>query len=128
MGIVYGLLQIKKYPRTIEESYRRKETKRKQERMKAKERKEEEKERKIAEIQQLKAFKRKEILKKIEKLQEVAGEANLSFGDIDLEGDFDPEEHDRRMRSIFNPEYYQEADDTKPIFSYDEEIDGDEEG
>lgn len=43
--------------------------------------------------------------------------------DEDIEGDFDPEEHDRRMRTIFDDQYYGDADDEKPVFpDLDEEL------
>lgn len=34
----------------------------------------------------------------------------------DLESEFDPAEHDKRMREIFDEQYYGDADDTKPVF------------
>ena len=41
--------------------------------------------------------------------------------DIDLEGDFDPEMHDQKMKNIFDEEYYGNQSDneanSKPIFS-----------
>ena len=79
-----------------------------------------EKERKREELKQLKAFKRKEILDKIEKLRKITGNEELAFKDEDLEEDFDPEKYDERMKEVFdqydsapvNPE-----DEEKPVFS-----------
>lgn len=41
----------------------------------------------------------------------------------DIEGDFDPDEHDRRMKALFDEQFYGEADDEKPVFpDLDEEL------
>lgn len=115
---------IKRYPRTMENSMRRKDTRRSQKRAELKKRKEEEKLRKKEELKQLKALKRKEIEEKIEKLKEITGNDDIHFKDIDLEGDFDPEEHDRKMTQIFDEEYYAAPEgDIKPEFpEIDEEL------
>lgn len=44
--------------------------------------------------------------------------------DEDIDGDFDPEAHDRRMQSLFNDEFYQEPEEEqKPEFpDLDEEL------
>ncbi|CAL7939569.1 unnamed protein product [Xylocopa violacea] len=115
---------IKRYPRTMENSLRRKDTRRAQKRVEVKKRKDEEKLRKKEELKQLKALKRKEIEEKIEKLKEITGNEDLQFNDMDLEGDFDPNEYDRKMTEIFNDDYYAAAeDDAKPEFpDIDEEL------
>ncbi|OAD52573.1 Protein KRI1 like protein [Eufriesea mexicana] len=115
---------IKRYPRTMENSLRRKDTRRSQKRAEVKQRKEEEKLRKKEELMQLKALKRKEIEEKIEKLKEITGNDDIQFNDIDLEGDFDPTEYDRKMTKIFNDDYYATPeDDIKPEFpDIDEEL------
>jgi hypothetical protein len=47
----------------------------------------------------------------------------LNKKDEDLEGDFDPHEHDKRMRQLFNCEYYNEDENEKPEFpELDEEL------
>lgn len=62
-------------------------------------------------------LKRKEIEEKIEKLKEVTGTTDLAFQDEDIEGDFDPEAHDRRMHALFNDEFYEGPEmDQKPEF------------
>ncbi|XP_059051285.1 protein KRI1 homolog [Achroia grisella] len=86
-------------------------------------RKEEEKNKKMEEIARLKALKLKEIQEKIARIKEVTGNDDLAFEEQDIEGDFDPEEHDRRMRALFDEEYYGEADTEKPRFpDLDEEL------
>jgi len=43
--------------------------------------------------------------------------------DEDFEGDFDPEQHDKRMRQLFDSEYYEGNDSKKPEFpELDEEL------
>ena len=111
---------IKRYPRTIQESMRRKDDSRKLKRDEVKDRKLKEKEKKREELKQLKAFKRKEILDKIEKLRKITGNDELAFKDEDLEEDFDPEKYDERMKEVFD-EYDNapgEAEDAeRPVFS-----------
>ncbi|XP_047117987.1 protein KRI1 homolog [Schistocerca piceifrons] len=108
---------IKRYPRTMENSLRRKDDRRKRKREEIRQRKEAEKAAKREEIKKLKALKRKEILEKIEKLKYVTGNNELGFKDEDIEGDFDPEEYDKRMNQLFSEEYYaEEGDSAKPEF------------
>lgn len=97
---------IKRYPRTIEQSIRRTDDKRKEKRKETKERKEQEKLQKMKELDLIKDMKRKEIEEKIRKLKAVTGNDELGFKDDELEEDFDPEAHDRRMQELFNDEYY----------------------
>nr|XP_033332329.1 protein KRI1 homolog [Megalopta genalis] len=115
---------IKRYPRTMENSMRKKDTRRAQKRMEVKQRKEEEKLRKQEELKQLRALKRKEIEEKIEKLKEITGNEDIKFNNIDLEGDFDPDEYDKKMTEIFNDDYYTAPEeDIKPEFpDIDEEL------
>lgn len=116
---------IKRYPRIMENSIRRKDTRRAQKRTKVKIRKEEEKIKKKEELKQLKALKRKEIEDKLMKLKEITGNEDIKFNDIDLDGDFDPSEYDRKMMEIFNDDYYAASkEDIKPEFpDIDEELD-----
>ncbi|XP_064476760.1 protein KRI1 homolog [Ornithodoros turicata] len=114
---------IKKYPRTLQDSMRRKNESRKVKRQEIRERKLKEKQQKREEINRLKALKRKEIKDKIEKLKEITGNDQLGFGDADIEADFNPEEYDRRMNDIFNSEYYsQECEEDKPEDPDDEDL------
>lgn len=97
---------IKRYPRTIEQSVRKTDDRRKQKRVEVRERKELEKQEKFREVEMLKEFKKKEIEEKIEKLKAVTGHDNLDTDLMDLDGDFDPVEYDKKMQDIFNSEYY----------------------
>lgn len=106
---------IKRYPRTIANSVRKVDTRRKEKRVEVRERKEREKQEKFQEIEMLKELKRKEIEEKMEKLKAVTGTDELNIEEIDLDGDFDPEEYDKKMQAIFNSEYYQvDEGDDKP--------------
>ncbi|XP_076620763.1 protein KRI1 homolog [Colletes latitarsis] len=115
---------IKRYPRTMENSIRRKDTRRSQKRAEVKMRKEEEKLKKKEELKQLKALKRKEIEEKLMKLKEITGNDDIKLNDIDLDADFDPSEYDRKMIEIFNDDYYAAPEENiKPEFpDIDEEL------
>ncbi|EFN86438.1 Protein KRI1-like protein [Harpegnathos saltator] len=116
---------IKRYPRTMENTMRKKDTRRAQKRAEVRQRKEEEKRQKVEELKQLKALKRKEMEEKIEKLKEITGNNDIRFDSVDFDADFDPNEYDRKMKEIFNEEYYAGAEgDVKPEFpDIDEELD-----
>ena len=88
---------IKSYPRTVADSMRRKDTKRKEKRDEYKQRKELEKQRKKEEIKRLKSLKRKEIQDKIEKLKRITGNYDLKLNVEDLDRDFDPDEYENKM-------------------------------
>ncbi|CAH0724128.1 unnamed protein product, partial [Brenthis ino] len=113
---------LKRFPRTMN-YIRPKDDRRSRKRAEIRERKEEEKKKKMEEIARLKALKLKEIQEKIAKIKEVTGNEDLAFKEEDIEGDFDPEEHDRRMKALFDEEYYGDVDDQKPVFpDLDEEL------
>lgn len=106
---------IKRYPRTIENSVRKVDSRRKEKRVERRERKEFEKKEKFHEIEMLKELKRNEIEEKLAQLKTVTGADELNVDEIDLDGDFDPDEHDRKMRELFNNEYYAvDEGDEKP--------------
>lgn len=71
----------------------------------AKERKDAEKAERKEEVRRLKALKRKEVEEKLLKIVEAAGDGTSGIDKIDLDGDWDPEEHDRKMREIYGDEY-----------------------
>nr|CAG4640015.1 EOG090X05XL [Daphnia pulex] len=115
---------IKRYPRTIADSMRKPDTSRKAKRDEVKDRKKREKEEKKEDLKMLKKYKLKEIQEKLEQLKNITGNASLPFQDDDLEGDFDPDQYDRKMGEIFNQDYYHvDNEDQKPEFPYDPEID-----
>ncbi|VDM57662.1 unnamed protein product [Angiostrongylus costaricensis] len=115
---------IKQYPRTVGESLRRRNSKRKEKREQYKERKEKEKrERKqvyiyiymcgiithlmyfrpcvilfclLQEIREMKKMMKAEIERKLEQLKKMAGD-DIALNVDDLMGDFDPKEYDKRM-------------------------------
>ena len=93
---------IKSYPRTVADSMRRKDTKRKEKRDEYKKRKELEKLKKKEEIKRLKSLKRKEIQDKIEKLKKVTGMEDIKLTVEDLEKDFDPDEYEKTIEVIKN--------------------------
>uniref|UniRef100_A0A0N5ASF9 Protein KRI1 homolog n=1 Tax=Syphacia muris TaxID=451379 RepID=A0A0N5ASF9_9BILA len=118
---------IKQYPRTVSESLRKDDGKRKEKRLMRKQRKCAEKQAKKNEIRELKALKKKEIEAKLEKLKKLAGD-ELNVNIEDVEGDFDPVAYDRRMAELFNKEYYENADENedKPSFSDDSDVSDEE--
>ncbi|XP_071330592.1 protein KRI1 homolog [Trachinotus anak] len=113
--------QIKTYPRNIATSVRSKDDRRKRKREEVKERKQKEKEQKQEQLKQLKNLKRNEIMEKLKKLQELTGNEQLAFSQVDLDGDFDPQQHDQLMQKFFGDEYYGEEEEEKPQFDDDEE-------
>jgi protein KRI1 len=104
--LIRGAAQLTTFARDIPDSLRRKDTKRSEKRLTDKERKALEKEKKKEELKRLKNLKKKEILDKLKQVEHVSGASALGFEHVDLEGDFDPEEHDRKMQELFNDEYY----------------------
>lgn len=90
--------QIKHYPRTVKQSLRKKDERRKQKRDAYKERKKLEKQARKDEIKELRTLKRKEIEEKLKKLKELAGDDCLPVNVDDLEADFDPTAYDKRMK------------------------------
>ncbi|KAG7216165.1 hypothetical protein INR49_029013 [Caranx melampygus] len=114
--------QIKTYPRNIATSVRSKDDRRKRKREEVKQRKEKEKEQKQEQLKQLKNLKRSEIMEKLKKLQELTGNEQLAFNEVDLDGDFDPQQHDQLMQKVFGDEYYGNEEDEKPQFDDDDEL------
>ncbi|XP_069783262.1 protein KRI1 homolog isoform X2 [Narcine bancroftii] len=114
---------IKSYPRTIVNSVRVKDDRRKRKREGIKERKKREKEKKKEEIKQLKNLKRMEIINKLNQLKEITGNETIGFSEEHLEEDFDPAKHDQLMQKFFNEDYYGVEDGQKPQFENEEEFD-----
>ncbi|KAI6183576.1 Protein KRI1-like protein [Aphelenchoides bicaudatus] len=92
---------IKQFPRTVAESLRRQDTRRKDARDRRKQRKDEEKQEREEEIRQIRQIKKAEGEKKLRKLKQMAGDdMDVPFDLNELEKDFDPEEHDRMMKRL----------------------------
>ncbi|KAK4705353.1 protein KRI1, partial [Phenoliferia sp. Uapishka_3] len=88
----------------------------------AKEKAEEEKRERKEEVRRLKSLKRKEVEDKLRKILEAAGSGADGLEGVDLDGDWDPEEHDRKMAEIYGEEYSgAQDDDFKP--AWDDDID-----
>jgi len=119
-----GGTQLITHSRNIEDSMRRKNNSRKQKRENLKQRKLEEKKRREEELKRLKNLKKQEIINKLKQIQEITGNKNVGFDDVDLEGDFNPEEYDKKMEDVFNDDYYNDEDaNIKPEFADDIDID-----
>ncbi|EPQ26688.1 uncharacterized protein PFL1_05667 [Pseudozyma flocculosa PF-1] len=120
---------IPSYARNPKDSVRREDSSRKRKREERLSRKEEEKKQRMQELARLKNLKRIEIVDKLKKLKEVTGSNVEGLDKIDLERDFDPEEHDRAMQGAFDDQYYGEQDDDfdpdmeKPTWDDDIDID-----
>lgn len=121
-----GGTQIQTFARNIEGSMRREESKRKEQRKSAKERKALEKLQKEEELKRLKNLKMAEIKKKLEKITKVSAipSSKINIEDIadEMEGDFDPEKHDKLLKKLI-PDEDGGEDEGKPVFSSDSEID-----
>ncbi|KAL0955705.1 hypothetical protein HGRIS_001925 [Hohenbuehelia grisea] len=116
---------IPSFPRTIGSTVRREENPRKEARERKKQRKEEELAKKKEEVKRLKSLKMKEIRSKLEKVGKEGGkdlDRDTALQELDLEGDWDPDAHDRQMSGIYggdDPDA--EVDTEKP--SWDDDID-----
>lgn len=113
---------IKRYPRTIENSVRKVDNRRKEKRVERQERKDFEKKEKFQEIEMLKELKRKEIEEKIAQLKAVTGAEELNVEEIDLDGDFDPDEYDKKMQAIFNMDCDYDESEQNQKKSFQDEI------
>ncbi|XP_047958645.1 protein KRI1 homolog [Salvia hispanica] len=116
------------HSRRVEGSVRKKDNARKSQRERKEERMAQAEFERKEELKRLKNLKKKEINEKLEKIREVAGigKAEGVFLDKDdLEDEFDPVAHDRKMKEAFGEEYYG-AEDVDPQFGSDG--DEDEEG
>mmetsp|Transcript_4433 Transcript_4433/g.11343 ORF Transcript_4433/g.11343 Transcript_4433/m.11343 type:complete len:503 (+) Transcript_4433:1-1509(+) len=114
---------IESHPRFDDSTVRRRESTRKRQRDSKKQRKQEEKERAKEELRRLKALKRQELEERLKRTAAMAGVDNekLAFNVDDLEGDFDPDEWDKKMAATFNDDYYNEDDENMAVHSSDED-------
>ncbi|KAL3845548.1 hypothetical protein ACJIZ3_002951 [Penstemon smallii] len=114
------------HSRKVDGSVRKKENARKSQRERKEERIAQAEFERKEELKRLKNLKKKEINDKLEKIREVAGigkDSNIFLNEDDLEEEFNPEEHDRKMKEAFGDEYYK-AEDVSPEFGSDEDEEG----
>ena len=118
-----GGAEIATHPRIIEGIVRKKDDRRKQKRAEKAARKAQEEEERRKELKQLKNLKKMEIEDKLSEIQTIAGngvaEEDL-IGKL-LDGEFDPEEHDKAMAEAFGDEYYNQEEEEDDL--EDEEFD-----
>ena len=86
---------------------RQEDRKRKRERERKRTSKEEQKKKEIEEIARLRNLKRMELEERIKRVEAVAGAGGWT--EKDLDGDFDPDEWDKRMKGVFDESYYEEV-------------------
>ena len=139
--------EIARHPRNLTFTVRRQDTTRKEARERRKARKEEELLQKREEVKRLKALKMKELRRKLERIGKEGGledidkhqgktESSSIFSaesprvviialqDLDLEGDWDPDAHDRQMTWIYAQDDDEEFNDgEKPTWNEDIDID-----
>ena len=113
-----GAASIPSFPRNLPSLVRRQDTTRKDARERRKQRKEEELQKKKEEVRRLKALKMREVKRKLELIgrqgglkkelgRGAGGEEDDQFVDealreLDLDGEWDPEKHDRQMAGLFD--------------------------
>jgi protein KRI1 len=78
----------------------------------------------MKELQELNQIRKREIEEKLLMLKNASGQEDLPLQQDDLDSDFDPDEHDRRMAKLFDQNYYGvDEGEQKPEFpEIDEEI------
>ena len=114
------------HSRVIEGSIRKKTNSRKLQRKSKEERFSQVEIERREELKRLKNIKKKEIQEKLVKIRKIAGitkSDECALDEDDLEEDFDPEEYDRKMKKVFDAEYYGAEDDlAKPDFDEEDEL------
>ncbi|WBW70907.1 ribosome biogenesis protein Kri1 [Schizosaccharomyces osmophilus] len=118
-----GGSEIAAHPRDVPDSMRRKDDTRRLARERKRERHEEEKRKRVEEMNRLKNLKQKDLEEKLNQVAEIAGTNDIDISELDLEGDFNPEEWEAKMAQIFNDKYYKDDSDKKPEFVDDIEVD-----
>lgn len=113
------------HSRFIEGSVRKKANSRKLQRKSKEERMAQAEFERKEELKHLKNLKKKEIQEKLEKIRAIAGigvDGACELDEDDLEEDFDPEEYDKRMKEMFDVDYYN-AEDADPEFGSNDDAD-----
>ena len=104
-------LEIKRFPRKVEGSLRRKDDSRKKKRAEVSQRKKVEKTVKHEKIKKKQKEKLYEIEERLQQLKEFSGNPELSLKKEEILEDFDPVKHDKRMNDFFNEDYYNQEED-----------------
>jgi len=112
-----GGTAIVTHSRQIDDVVRKSDDRRKLKRAEKAARKAQEEEERRRELKQLKNLKKAEIEKKLDEVKTVAG---LGAPDQDtlgqlLDGEFDPEAHDKAMAAAFGDDYYDQGDDEEDL-------------
>merc|ERR1712137_1494963 len=119
-----GGTELVSHPRDIGDSVRREDNKRKRKREQRKKKKELEKLRKEEELKRLKNIKKQEIMDRMKTIQKVTENQKIEMHaetlEKLLEGDYDPEQYDAQMSSLFSDDYY-EDDFEEPVKPFVEE-------
>ncbi|RHZ39561.1 hypothetical protein DYB31_001231 [Aphanomyces astaci] len=116
--------QIQTFSRHIDDSLRRKDDKRKVAREERKARKALERLKKEEELRRLKNLKQADIEAKLDKVRALMGDDTGKLTAEDIDGAFDPAEHDRRMAEVFDDDYYGGDDGDKPTWNDDDDVFG----
>ena len=113
-----GAELIKTYSREIPDSARRQSSTRKNARVVKQERKDLDKTRKTEQVKRLKNLKKDEIMEKVKQISHVSGvhEDDL-LNKIDLETEFNADQWDKQMETLFDDSYYENEDSDKKITS-----------
>ena len=103
--------RIETFPRVIESSVRKKESKRKRQRESKQERIALRKQEEALEVKRLKNLKKAEINERMQKIKEVSGLKDIDMDAFDLEGDYDPNKFDEQLSKLFTDVYYKQGDE-----------------
>jgi len=106
--------QIQGHARFPTDTIRQRDDKRKRKRHELKERKDAEKIRRTEELKRLKNLKKQEIQRRLQQLCEVTGNEDTALGKIDLDEDFDPEEHDKKMTQLLGEDFEAQEETLDP--------------
>ncbi|XP_063933261.1 protein KRI1 homolog [Zophobas morio] len=112
------------FGRSIPDSVRKenKKEKRKLVRQQRKERKAAKKREKQEELKRLKALKRQEIIEKLKEIQEITGVSKEGLEKLNVSDDeWNEEEHEKAMSLVFDENFYEAVEETKPVVE-DEEL------
>ncbi|KAG0151841.1 hypothetical protein CROQUDRAFT_667555 [Cronartium quercuum f. sp. fusiforme G11] len=112
------------HAREMATSVRRTDDSRKTARKMAEARKRDDKQQRMDELDRLKELKRAALVAKLAIIKKNAGAEDVNLDEFDLDSDFDPDSHDRRMGKAFDNAFYgQEDPDGKPAWDDDIDID-----